>query len=88
MVSKLSYQIKGPFVITKALDHDSFEVKRYNKPDSATRKYKSTELYLLPPQLFPNEELDTMDQRYLNYSHAPIPSSLKKPLAIELYNNT
>ena len=29
-----------------------------------------------------------MDQRYLNFSHAPIISLLKKPLQIELYNDT
>ena len=28
-----------------------------------------------------------MDVRYLNYSHAPVPSPLKKPLCIELYND-
>ena len=28
-----------------------------------------------------------MDQRYLNFSNAPIPSPLKRPLKIELYND-
>ena len=29
-----------------------------------------------------------MDVRYLNYSHAPVPSPLQRPLEIELYNDT
>ena len=29
-----------------------------------------------------------MDQQYLNYDHDPIVSPLKKPMNIELYNDT
>ena len=43
---------------------------------------------MLPPSLFPYEPLDTMDQRYLDLSHAPIVSPLKQALDIELYNDT
>ena len=32
--------------------------------------------------------MDTMDQRYLDFSHAPIVSPLKQSLKIELYNDT
>ena len=85
-VAKLSYRARGPFQITKDLGHNAFEVQRYNDPTSATRKYKATELYLLPPKLFPHEPLDTMDERYLNYEHAALVSPLKKALNIELYN--
>ena len=87
-VGKLSYQARGPFQISKILGHNSYEVKRYNDPESAVRKYKGTELYLLPPAIFPHEPLDTMDERYLNYSYAPIVSPLKKALKIEMYNDT
>ena len=87
-VGKLSYQAKGPFQISKIMGHNSYEVKRYNDPESASRKYKGTELYLLPPAIFPHEPLDMMDERYLNYSHAPIVSPLKKSLRIEMYNDT
>ena len=52
------------------------------------RKYKGTELYLLPPAIFPHEPLDTMDQRFMNYSHAPITSPLQRPLQIQAYNDT
>ena len=85
-VGKLSYQARGPFKIITDLGHQSFEVQKLDKPDSATRKYKSADLYLLPPSLFPPEPLDMMDQRYLNYENAPIVSPLRKPLGIEMYN--
>jgi len=52
------------------------------------RKYKATELYLLPPTLYPSEPLDTMDQRHNDFDHALIVSPLMKPLRIELYNET
>jgi len=84
---KLLYQAKGPFIIIENLKHDSYAVHRYNHPQSSVCKYKLQNLYLLPPHLFPTEELDTMDIRYLNYSHAPVPSPLKKLLYIELYND-
>ena len=86
-VGKLCYRAKGPFQVTKDLGSGSFEVQRYNEPNSARRKYKATDLYLLPPVLYPAEPLDTMDQRYLNYEHAPIMHPLQQSLNIEFYNN-
>ena len=83
----MSYKAKGLFIITSDLGHNSFEVQRYDKPSSAKRKYKNTELYLLPPALFPSKPLDTIDQRYLDSRNAPIVNPLKKTLRIELYNN-
>ena len=85
---KLSYQARGPFQIESVLAGNSYVVKRYNSTSSATRKYKGSELYLLPPSVFPNNPVDTMDQRYLNYSFAPVPSPLQKSLQIDLYNDT
>ena len=52
------------------------------------KKFKGHKLYLLPPSLFPREGLDTLDERYTNYSHAPVPSPLNKPLQIELHTPT
>ena len=54
-VAKLSYQAQGPFQITKELGQNSYQVQKYNEPNSATRKYKATELYLLPPSIYPAE---------------------------------
>ena len=42
---------------------------------------------MLPPSIFPHTPVDTMNQRYLNFSNAPIPSPLKRPLKVELYND-
>ena len=87
VVAKLSYRAKGPFQIIEDLGHNSYYVQRYNEPNSAKRKYKGQDLYLLPPSIFPVEPLDTMDTRFLNYEHAPIASPLQKSLKIELYND-
>ncbi len=87
-VEKLSYRARGPFVIVQDLGWDTFLVQPYNKPDAATRRYKSSQLYLLPPQLFPSNPLDTLDQRYINYEHAPIVLPLQQALNIESYNPT
>ena len=42
---------------------------------------------MLPPALFPSHPLDTIDQRYLDSTHAPIVNPLKKSMKIELYND-
>ena len=68
------------------LDGNSYLVQRYNSTSTATRKYNGSELYLLPPSLFPHEPVDTMDQRYLNSSSAPVVFSLEKALHIDMYN--
>jgi len=70
------------------LGQDSYEVQKYHDRSASVRKYKSCDLYLLPPVLFPHQPIDAMDQRYLNYSYAPIVSPLQKPLKIEMYNDT
>jgi len=51
------------------------------------RTYKNTELYLLPPVLFPSEVLDTIDERYLDCRNAPVVSPLLKPIRVQLYND-
>ena len=38
IVKNLSYQSKVPFVVTKYLCHNAFELKPYNRPNGATRK--------------------------------------------------
>ena len=86
VVGKLSYQGRGPFQIKEILEANSYLVQRYNYPDGPTRKYKGSELYLLPPSIFPANPVDTVDQRYLNFQNAPILSPLKRPLQIDLYN--
>ena len=77
VVSKLSYKAKGSFFITSDLGNNSFKVQPYDKPNSAPRKYKNTELYLLPPALFPSHPLNTINQQHMDSAHAPIVNPLK-----------
>ena len=87
LVRKLSYQTRDPFIITRDLGMNSFEVQRYGEVDSVKRKYKNTELYVIPSALFPSEILDTIDERYLDYKHAPVVYPILKPIRFELYND-
>ena len=87
ILGKLSYQARGPFQIKVVLEANFYLVQRYNNPDGPTRKYKGSELYLLPPIIFLYNSVDTMDQRYLSFSNAPIASPLKQSFKIELYND-
>ena len=64
-VKKMSYQARRPFQIKSVLGNNSYEVKLYNKLKSSTRKYKGTDLYLLPPAIFTHEPLDKIDVRFL-----------------------
>ena len=86
IVGKLSYQGRGPYQIKKVLNANSYLVQRYNQEDAPTRKYKYTELYLLPPGIFPHNPVDILDQRNINFSNAPVVSPFKNLLQIELYN--
>ena len=79
-VGKLSHRERGPFQIIEDLGSDSYHVKRYYNTNSAVRKYKRTELYVLPLAIFLSEFLDTMDVRYLNYSNGLTIYPLKKHL--------
>ena len=86
IVGKLSYQDRVLYQIKEVLNANSYLVQRYNQEDVPTRKYKGTELHLLPPGIFSRNPVDTMDQRYLIFSNAPVVSPFKNLLQIELYN--
>ena len=61
-------------------------IKQYNDELSTVRKYKDSEMYLLPPSLFPNKPLDTIYQWYI-FSNVSLASPLRRPLQINLYND-
>ncbi|GFH62173.1 hypothetical protein CTEN210_18649 [Chaetoceros tenuissimus] len=82
-VGKLSYQIRGPYQIVKDHGNNSYDVQRYGQPNGAIKKHQACDLYLLPPNLYPSDPLDTLDQRFLNYDHPPIQNPLHRPLRIE-----
>ena len=42
IVKNISYQEKVPFVVTKDLNHNAFEVKPHNWSNGDTQKYKAT----------------------------------------------
>ena len=78
-VGKLSFRARGPFKITEDLGNGSYLVTNHGDEETGTtRKYKSTELYMLPPVLYAHDPIDTIDQRFLNYSHSPALSPMHR----------
>jgi len=69
------------------LGNNSLKMKSYDNPNSAPRKYKNTELYLLPPALSSSHPPNTINQQYIDSMHAPIVNPLRKSMKIELYND-
>ena len=85
-VAKLVYQSRGPFQVVRDTEHSSYLVQRYGKPKSPLQKFMTQDLYLLPPQNFPCESIDTSDLRYLNADFAPINHPLNDHFDFESYN--
>ena len=81
------FPTSGPLQIKSVRGKNYHEVQRYNDPTSCIRKYKGSELYLLPPVIFRHEPIDTMDTKLNNYSNAPIVSPIQESLNIQLYND-
>ena len=73
--------------IADVLGNDLYHIQRYNVMDSAIKKIKGTDVYILPPIIFPSDPLDTMDIPYLNYSNVHIVSPVNNPLTIDMYND-
>ena len=54
--------VKGKFLAFIVFSKFLRTVQRFENDKIATRKYKGTELYVLPPAIFPEEPLDTLNQ--------------------------
>ena len=54
-VGKLSYRARVLFQIVEDLRSDSYHVKRNNDANYTVRKCEETDLYLLPPAIFPSD---------------------------------
>ena len=83
---RASKSFRGPFQIKEVLEANYYLVQRYNDPEGPTRKYKLLNYTYYHPVFFSNNHMDTVDQRSLNFRHAPVVYLLKRPPQIELYN--
>jgi hypothetical protein len=86
-VAKLSYRLRGPYVITSVSGYGAYTLQRHGHPESALLRHHAENLSALPPALLPCAPVDTPDFRYLNHSHSPLPHPLKSPFNIQMYNN-
>ena len=84
-VGKLSVRKRGPFVVSKALQHGAYEVRHLHS--DTTETFHGQFLDLCPPSLWPCSPTDGPDQRFLNINVPPLPIALRRPLGCESYNH-
>ena len=87
VVGKLAIESRGPFRIITDHDNGSYTVQPFDKPDAATRKFMAQDLYALPREILPCDDIDLPDFRYLNNDFAPVKHPFKDAFNIESYNS-
>ena len=60
IVAKLVYQTREPYVIVSKASLGTYNCRKYGKPEGAIKKFRTEDLYLLPPTVYPCEPVDTV----------------------------
>ena len=87
-VGKLTYQVSGPFRVTRSTGHGSYYARKLKNKNSVEHTFMAEDLYPLPPSLLPCNPIDEADIRYLNNSHPLITHPFEKDLNIKSYHET
>lgn len=87
VVGKLSIEARGPYRIVEDHGNGSYSVQQFDKPDVVIRKFMGQNLYALPPQILPCDDIDLPDFCYLNSDFAPVKHPFADSFNIENYNN-
>lgn len=66
VVGKLSIESRGLFKVTINHGNGSYTVVPLDKPNEATRKFLAQDMYTLPPQILPCNQIDLPYLRYMN----------------------
>ena len=86
IVKKLVYQTRGPYTVIERVSLGTYDCRKYGKPDGTIKKFRTEDLYLPPPDIFPCESTDSTDLCYLNNDFAPLHHPFTKDFNIEAYN--
>ena len=87
LVQKLFYRERGTFRITKYYGSNPNGFQWYNDANSVVQKYKGTNIYLIPPEIYPHRTLDTIYELYIIYEFSPVVSPFKNILQINIYDD-
>ena len=86
VVGKLIFQTRGPYIILEQSSFGAYNCRKYGKPKGAIKKFRTEDLYMLPPAVYPSEPCDTPDLQYFNTDSSPLRHSFAKDFNIEAYN--
>ena len=77
IVGKLFIQSRGPYKVIEDHNNGSYLVKSFDKLDATSGKFLAQDLYALPPQILPCDEVDLVDLRYLNIDFTSVAHPFK-----------
>ena len=59
VVAKLVHQTRGPYIIVDKSSEATYHCMKYGKLNGVLEKFRTEDLYLLPPVILPSEPDDT-----------------------------
>ena len=80
-------EARWPFRVVENHGNVTYSVQPFDKPDSVVRKFQTQDLYALPLQYIPCDDVDLPDFRYLNTDFTPVKHPFKDNSIIENYNS-
>ena len=87
IVGKLSIKLRGPFKVAINHGNGSYTVVTFDKPNGTKRNFLAQDMYALPPQILPCDQINFPDLRYMNNNFAPVTHPFKDSFNIESYNS-
>lgn len=87
VVWKLAIELRRPFKVTTYHGNMSYTVNPFNKPDGVHHKCFAHDMYTLPPQNLPCDQIDLQYLQYMSTIFVPAAHIFKYGLNIERYNS-
>ena len=87
VAAALSIKSRGSFKVINNHVNGSYTVKPFDKPNGADRNFLGKDMYALPSQILPCDQIDLPNLQYMNTYLAPVTHLFKNVFNIESCNS-
>ena len=87
VVEKLALEARGPFRVVEDHGNGSYSLQLFDRPNGTLWKFQTQDMYALPPQILPCDDIDLVDFCYLNTYFMPVKHPFKENFSIKSYNS-